>query len=336
MNKESYVEIREIRIEDLAADEREWLLDLYHHIFQEPIPPERFKVRTSDSGGTQIFGGIILLQSLIEKPVFSRISQLLRSETYDSSILHQEDECESPRAFIDLPIIGWLISLFPAEKNSKEFVKATLDIIEHVTILRDLPRNSGYPSKVTFNALRPDWNDEKIFLFMLYLIYEEIIKYDWQRLHEMYLNDIWVSWITKKDDLQLVFHRNAKKIWELHQQEMNLFSRIQDQKYKALLLDEMRVLELLELHQYWKDACIKMGSILEFLLTEWLEDRVKNSTPPTHHIDRKAFFDTKLSFTIKQLQGKDYGIGSYADWVIVKAIIKEYRNFVHLQEYIYP
>ena len=61
-----------------------------------------------------------------------------------------------------------------------------------------------------------------------------------------------------------------------------------------VLMKEYNNLRLLIESQLWKEVCIKIGSILEYLLTKWL--RSKNITQIIHsHIGRskpidKAFF----------------------------------------------
>ncbi|GAH43370.1 unnamed protein product [marine sediment metagenome] len=56
-----------------------------------------------------------------------------------------------------------------------------------------------------------------------------------------------------------------------------LFEKIIDSMQKRILLEEYDELQKNIQQGSWKDACIKIGGILEYLLTKWLEE--KNITP---------------------------------------------------------
>jgi hypothetical protein len=61
---------------------------------------------------------------------------------------------------------------------------------------------------------------------------------------------------------------------------------------------------------------------------------VDGSIPPQHSITSSASFYEKLNFVIKCVHSKDYNIGPEPDWQIIKAVLKEYRNYVHLTTYV--
>ncbi len=91
-------------------------------------------------------------------------------------------------------------------------------------------------------------------------------------------------------------------------------------------------------NKLWKDACIKMGSILEYLLTKWLES--KNIKQITHsHLKKqkslsRAKFNDKIIFYL-EIARFNYNneIGDRTQWEIVDKVIRDYRNYVHLQKY---
>ena len=107
---------------------------------------------------------------------------------------------------------------------------------------------------------------------------------------------------------------------------------------RKLLLQEYKSIDGLIKLGYWKDVCIKMGSILEYLLTKWLENKninsinhskISNGKPLT-----KATFFDKMSYYLETAGNKfSFEIGKDTEWEIAQNIFREYRNYIHLQEY---
>lgn len=107
---------------------------------------------------------------------------------------------------------------------------------------------------------------------------------------------------------------------------------------RDMVLKEYNALEILIRNQLWKDSCIKMGSILEYLLTKWLESK---NVPTIYHSQNKkqqpldkAYFYDKIRFYIETARIKYKNeIGNQTQWEIVNKVIREYRNYIHLQKY---
>lgn len=107
---------------------------------------------------------------------------------------------------------------------------------------------------------------------------------------------------------------------------------------RDMMLKEYEALDILIRNSLWKDACIKMGSILEYLLTKWLIS--KNITELTQSQNKmqisldRAFFYDKINYYIKEARKKYKNeIGNQIQWEIVDKVIREYRNCIHLQKY---
>lgn len=88
--------------------------------------------------------------------------------------------------------------------------------------------------------------------------------------------------------------------------------------------DELRI--LVE-NNLWKDCCIKIGSILEYILTMWINSKgvpIKNLNT----------FQDKIDYYINTGASKyNQELGTITEWKVVKNVIKDYRNYVHLQKY---
>lgn len=104
------------------------------------------------------------------------------------------------------------------------------------------------------------------------------------------------------------------------------------------LIKEYNNLRLLIESQLWKEVCIKMGSILEYLLTKWL--RSKNISQVTHsqrsnpkNIDKASFWDKIMFYLESGRITYSNEIGDNTSWSIVNNVIREYRNYVHLEKY---
>ncbi len=107
---------------------------------------------------------------------------------------------------------------------------------------------------------------------------------------------------------------------------------------RDMIIEEYNSLVFLIKNKLWKDACIKMGSILEYLLTKWLES--KKIAQINHIQDKKlksldkAWFYDKIMYYIETAR-YDYNneIGNGPQWEIVNKVIRGYRNYIHLQKY---
>lgn len=107
---------------------------------------------------------------------------------------------------------------------------------------------------------------------------------------------------------------------------------------RNLVIDEYNNLKILIENRLWKDACIKMGSILEYLLTRWIESKniPINQITSRRNVNSfdKVYFSEKIDYYLQvgsiQFQQE---IGKKTEWRMVNDIIRDYRNFIHLQKY---
>ncbi|KKL52120.1 hypothetical protein LCGC14_2288670 [marine sediment metagenome] len=107
---------------------------------------------------------------------------------------------------------------------------------------------------------------------------------------------------------------------------------------RAMIIEEYDSLVFLIKNKLWKDACIKMGSILEYLLTKWLES--KNIKQITHSrlkqprpLKKAKFYDKIIHYLEIARIIHQNQIGDRTQWEIVDKVIRDYRNYIHLQEY---
>lgn len=130
---------------------------------------------------------------------------------------------------------------------------------------------------------------------------------------------------------------NGRKFLDLLRHESKLFVKITDPSQKSILLEEYDELQKEIQRGSWKDACIKMGGILEYLLTIWLQK--KGLTPYQISSSKKVkkwkdvSFHKMIEFYMKNSRKYADEIGTYTDWNLVKNILKDYRNYVHLLKY---
>lgn len=94
--------------------------------------------------------------------------------------------------------------------------------------------------------------------------------------------------------------------------------------HKEELLKEHHMIDELRQIGEFKDAIVKIGSVIEYVVSEWLK-RNSHSNPQNFH--KKLIILEKLSVS------NQTGSISPIDWGITKQIIKEYRNFIHLNLY---
>jgi len=126
---------------------------------------------------------------------------------------------------------------------------------------------------------------------------------------------------------------------------MNLFTNIKDDFAKEIILEEYNEIEYLRKREKWRDAFIKMGSILEYLITNYIEenelDKDKNGKPKKVEIlirgkkrminPINAKFGEKISFI---MQFKIFDMEYNTDWNILDGLIMKLRNYIHLYQYI--
>jgi len=108
---------------------------------------------------------------------------------------------------------------------------------------------------------------------------------------------------------------------EYNEKLKKLFRSISDLQIQRVLYDEYNDIKFLQMHEKWKDIAIKMGSILDFLTYDYFEQNsiiIPNKSNPTFH-DRLVFIRTQNL------------IGVPNDWFLADQILRDYRNFIHLQ-----
>lgn len=105
-----------------------------------------------------------------------------------------------------------------------------------------------------------------------------------------------------------------------------------------MVLKEYKELFIIIENKLWKDACVKMGSILEYGLTKWIESKKS----PISLLTKKKWvkrleditFEEKITYYIKAGAKKyNFELGTITEWKVVKNVIKDYRNYIHLQKY---
>jgi len=119
--------------------------------------------------------------------------------------------------------------------------------------------------------------------------------------------------------------------------ESNLFVKITDPLQKTILLEEYEELQKDIQQTSWKGACIKIGGILEYLLTKWLQEK---GITPQQIINTKKVknwkdvsFHQMIEFYMNNSRTYADELGTYTDWNLVKNILKDYRNYIHLLKY---
>jgi len=136
----------------------------------------------------------------------------------------------------------------------------------------------------------------------------------------------------------LLLTSKGRKFLNYYQKLRNLFQSINDNYAKEILLEEYNEIEYLRKREKWKDAVIKMGTILEYLITNYFiendmekKNEIRIRGKKKIIIPSQANFAEKLSFII---QYEIFGREKNNDWSIVNRLIVYLRNYIHLQEYI--
>ena len=123
---------------------------------------------------------------------------------------------------------------------------------------------------------------------------------------------------------------------------MNLFTNIKDDFEKTLLLSEYNDIKLFYSLEKWKEVAIKMGSILEYLITKkfleskgkhskWKKKNHKGKFVEINLISDNTSFHQKLKYII---ENSVFGIKNNQNWTFVENNIREYRNYIHLTKFI--
>ena len=111
---------------------------------------------------------------------------------------------------------------------------------------------------------------------------------------------------------------------------------------RDLILEDYLILDVLIENFLWKDACIKMGSILEYIITKWLiykgYQKIEYKAIPTAPLKKekieKSQLWQKIPFYLSTAgSAYSYEIGNDTNWNIVDKIFRKYRNYIHLHEY---
>lgn len=139
----------------------------------------------------------------------------------------------------------------------------------------------------------------------------------------------------------------GREFLEFQNKLKNLFRNVSNKFGKKMVLEEYQDIHFLIEHNKWKDILIKMGSIIEYLITDYIEysgyginqnGNLKEYNIKDHSGNIKkikplnAKFREKLSFII---QKNIFGSNWTSDWIFVDNNIREFRNYVHLTKVIY-
>lgn len=144
---------------------------------------------------------------------------------------------------------------------------------------------------------------------------------------------------------KLLLTSKGRKFLRYYQKLRNLFQTIHDDFAKEIILEEYNEIEHLRKRGNWKDVVIKMGIILEYLITNYIEENClnKDNKGKVKKVEiliggkkreinpSEAKFGEKLSFII---QNEIFGRDNNYNWKIVDGLIKDLRNYIHLQKYI--
>ncbi len=141
-----------------------------------------------------------------------------------------------------------------------------------------------------------------------------------------------------QDKFLIEFNPKLKEIsLKFYESSNELFQKQFITNRKLVLQEHKSIVDLIKLG-YWKDACIKMGSILEYLLTKWLENkninRINHSKISNSKSLTKATFFDKMCYYLETAGSNfSFEIGKDTEWGIAQNIFRDYRNYIHLQEY---
>ncbi len=113
----------------------------------------------------------------------------------------------------------------------------------------------------------------------------------------------------------------GKEILQKYYETIDIFTNTPHKQ--ELLHENYMVFEMKQMGEF-KDAIIKMGSIIEYVVYIWLSS---NSHPVP------SDFQGKLNFMEHHSRSTPKFPISAGNWRIVNSLIRDYRNFIHLQKY---
>jgi hypothetical protein len=129
----------------------------------------------------------------------------------------------------------------------------------------------------------------------------------------------------------------GREYFEKWRSKEELFTKVTDSVQKDMILEEFELLQNLIQQGAWKDACVKMGSALEYLLTIW---HINKGITPSMITKNEAvtkwkdvMFSRMIDYYIDNSKKFKHEIGTSTDWKLVKNVLKDYRNFIHLHNY---
>lgn len=136
----------------------------------------------------------------------------------------------------------------------------------------------------------------------------------------------------------LLLTPKGRKFLSYHQKLKKLFSTLHDKFAKEIILEEYNEIEHLRKREKWKDAFIKMESILEFLITNYIEENnLDKKVEIVIRGQRRSINPLKTSFR-KQItfiiQHEIFDKSYINDWKIVEGLMIKLRNYIHLYQYI--
>lgn len=138
----------------------------------------------------------------------------------------------------------------------------------------------------------------------------------------------------------LLLTKKGRDFLKYYKKLRYLFQNINDGYTREILLEEYSDIEYLRRRNKWKDIIIKMGTILEYLITYYIiENKLdkkkveilkKGNKIPINKLS-VASYENKVLFII---QNEVFGSEYNNDWKVVERLIKDLRDCIHLQKYI--
>ena len=132
----------------------------------------------------------------------------------------------------------------------------------------------------------------------------------------------------------LIIQINEKLKEKKKKELFSTFDNDIQQKFKE---EHNSILNLMKC-RLWKDSCVKMGILIEGALTFWGIEKggiltIQSSRRTINFNEKKTDFQKKIHFMLKGGYS-EYNLGDLTSWRMVDNIIRDYRNYVHLQKYI--
>ncbi|MFW9877750.1 MAG: hypothetical protein ACFFG0_32075 [Candidatus Thorarchaeota archaeon] len=236
--------------------------------------------------------------------------------------------------------------------ENKIFTSFTIKILNFLKKVQDgiielnTETNGNYdlfPTKEIFEEIDCQKENEK---YKISFILNEIINYSFSDKESLiYTNTLSIGPNEFHFFSKVILTARGRAFLDYHQKLKNLFRSINDNFAKEILLDEYKEIENLRIREKWKDAFIKIASILECLITFYIEQNnldkdkdgkiiktnVSIAGRKRRFVPSEGNFEEKLNFIMQyEIFGREYN--SY--WEIVNSLIRNFRNYVHLLTYI--